>query len=128
MSKTQTAHGFFDRLKEYAADLYAKAQESQQSLITFLLSFGVGFISGFLLKRYAQYIFISALFIIGLFVLQQTDFITISWNTAKLEQLFGIKSVTVTSDLFSVIWAWVRANVGVTICFIIGVMIGIKLA
>lgn len=128
MSKTQTAYGFFDRIREYAADLYAKAQESQQPLLTFLLSFGVGFISGFLLKRYAQYVFISALFIISLVVLQQTDFITISWNVAKLEHLFGIKSVAVTSDLFSVIWTWVRANAGLTICFIIGFIIGLKLA
>lgn len=128
MSKAETARGFFDHVKEYGVDLYTKAQTSQNSLLAFVVSFGMGFVSGFLLKRYAHHLFAFVLFVIGLIVLQQTGFITITWNVAKLEQLFGIQPVTVTSDFASVIWSWIQLNVGVTVSFIVGLMVGLRLA
>src|SRR3989442_7548609 len=50
----------------------------------------IGFIAGFLLKKYSEYFISLMLFIVGIVVLQQFDYISLSFNNVKIHEALGM--------------------------------------
>src|SRR5579871_4190195 len=51
---------------------------------------GIGFIVGFLLKKYSEYFISLLVLVVGIVVLQQFDYISLSFNSAKIHQALGL--------------------------------------
>ena len=87
----------------------------------------IGFIIGFLLKKYSEYFISLTLLIIGLVVLQQFDYIAISINMPKIHELLGLQSVPTAGEGYAaLLLEWIRANVAGSASFAAGFLIGLK--
>ena len=122
------SQGFFEMLKNYFLRLTSELQESHYTILKMVFAFGAGSLFGFLIKRYSNYVIAFILFIIGIVALQHFEFLYLVINRAKMESMFGIQEIPITSDFFSVLGAWVKLNIGVSISFVIGMVVGLKLA
>lgn len=124
------AQGFFDRLKELLnpSKIAAKLHLSKDMLIDMILYLAVGFLVGFILKRFGTYIFVLALCIVGLIVLQQIGVISVVISWTKIHQLFGIQPASVLdSSTLTMYWDWVKVNMALVLSFSVGFLIGLKL-
>ncbi len=101
---------------------------SKDRLIEVALYSGIGFLSGFLLKKYSWYVFVLVLVIVSLVALHQFELIKIVVNWDNVYEFFGIQPAAVTGDnVLAVAWEWMRANMLISISFIVGFLIGLKL-
>ena len=121
--------GWLDRIKETLnlKDIMDKFELSKNTLIELGLYCGIGFLSGFLLKKYGSYVFIVVLMIVGLIVLQQFDIVTITVNWNKVQEVFGIQpTTTLDTNVLTVYWEWVKLNFAIVLSFSVGFLIGLK--
>ena len=85
------------------------------------------FITGFLLKKYSEYFIALVLLLIGMFVLQRFDIITVSINIQKLHEMLGLQSVVIMGEGYlSLLSEWMRANIPAVTSLSIGFLIGLK--
>ncbi len=126
----QAGAGVVDTLKERfdVKAIVEKAKLSKDKLFEVGLYAGIGFISGFLLKKYGTYVVVCILALIGLGVLHQLEVIHIAVNWDKVYELFGIQAAQdVTTDtMIGMIWEWVKVNMVISISYIVGLFIGLK--
>lgn len=87
----------------------------------------IGFIIGFLLKKYSEYFIACALFIVGLVVLQQCGYLSIDFNTAKIHEMFGLQSVMITDGYGMLLVEWTKSNVPAAASLVVGFLIGVKI-
>lgn len=89
----------------------------------------IGFILGFLLKKYSEYFIALVLLIIGIMVLQHFDYLAISLNTQKIHDMLGLHSVPMVGVGYgSLLSEWVRSNIAGTASFTVGLLVGLKVA
>lgn len=87
----------------------------------------IGFITGFLLKKYSEYFIALVLLIIGVVVLQQFDYISVSINIPKIHSMLGIQSAPVAGDKYGMLlFEWMKANVAGAASLGVGFLIGLK--
>ena len=122
--------GILDIIKENLAPgtLLEKIKTSKDRLFEATLYGGIGLISGFLLKKYSTYVGVCVLLLIGLGVLHHLEVVHVVINWDKVNELFGIQAAhDVTADnIISVIWEWVKINMLISISYIVGFFIGLK--
>ena len=122
--------GMLDTVKEKlnVNNIMEKIKSSKDQLFEIGLYAGAGFLSGFLLKKYSSYVAVLVLLLVGLGVLQQMQVIDLTINWDKANEIFGIKAVpTVSADsMIHTLWAWIRANLTISISFLVGLFIGLK--
>lgn len=98
----------------------------------FLIDIGVygavGFISGFLLKKYSEYFISLALLLVGLILLQQFDYINLSMNSTKIHTMLGLQGAMSSEGYSGLLWDWVRAHVISASSFTVGFLVGLKVA
>lgn len=87
----------------------------------------IGFITGFLLKKYSEYFIACALFVIGLVVLQQFGYISIDFNMAKIHEVLGLQQGMVSDGYGMLLVEWTKANVPAAVSFIVCFLIGVKI-
>jgi len=88
----------------------------------------IGFIVGFLLKKYSEYFISLVLLIIGLVVLQQFDYISLSLNSLKIHDALGLQDMPMVGDAYgSLLWEWMRTHVVSTSSLIVGFLVGLKI-
>ena len=105
-----------------------KLNISSNRLIEIGMYLGFGFVTGFLLRRCAGYVFIAVLTLVGLFMLHQFGVITVAVDPVKMQQLFGIKqTVTIDTYIMIVAWEWIKLNMALVFSFVIGLLVGLKL-
>jgi len=121
---------FLARMKHYLnpKQLVETLSLSKDKIMEMGLYLGVGFLSGFLLKKYSKYVLMVLLCMAGLVVLQQFEIVTIVFNTAKIQEVFGVKPSSLEADLFSVYWNWIKINFSIVLSFSIGFLVGLKVA
>ncbi len=122
--------GMLETVKEKlnVNNIMEKIKSSKDQLFEIGLYAGAGFLSGFLLKKYSSYVAVLVLLLVGLGVLHQMEVIHLSVNWDKANEIFGINAVpTVSADsLIHTIWAWIRANLTISVSFLVGLFIGLK--
>lgn len=108
--------------------LMEKLDLSKQRIIEIGVYFGVGFALGFLMKKYANFL-IAAIITIGCVVaLHYFGFLDISVHMDRVQSMFGISMPSVQGDLSYHLWEWVKNNVTLVVSFVVGFLIGIKVA
>lgn len=107
-------------------NLMKKFDLTSDKLINIGLYLAAGFFAGFLLKKYAHFLFTVAMGVVILAVLHYSGFITVIINWDKLQAL-GIGPVpTIDATLLSLGWEWAKMNTAVVLSFIIGFLVGLK--
>jgi uncharacterized membrane protein (Fun14 family) len=87
----------------------------------------IGFITGFLLKKYSEYFIALLLVVIGVVVLQQFDYISIAINMPKVNEAFGLQSMPVAGDKYgTLLLEWIKSNIAGSASLVVGFLIGLK--
>ena len=125
----EASNGLLDKLKVWFnwEAISKKLHLSQNKLIEIALYLGIGFLAGFLLRKYAQFVAFLVLVLVGLILLQQMDLINIVMHWDKIESFFGIQKVAASTDTFSTILSWIKLNLSIVVSFIVGFLFGIKI-
>ncbi len=121
--------GFIETIKDamHPETIANKMGMDKHTLIDIGLYGVIGFIIGFLLKKYSEYFISFLLLVIALVVLQQFDYVSISLNIPKIHELFGLPIVPVASEGYaSLLLEWMRANVAGSASCVVGFLIGLK--
>lgn len=124
--------GILETVKEKvnANQIFDKISESRGLIMDIFLYGGIGFLTGYFLKRYSNVVIIAVLMGTGLVFLQHLDWIhiTIHWDT--IYQTLGLSpAVKVLSDNFFILATeWCRANMHIVVAWIIGFLSGLKIA
>lgn len=89
----------------------------------------IGFIFGFLLKKYSEYFIAAVLFVVGMIVLQQFGYVSIDLNTAKIHEVMGLQSTALISEGYgSLLLAWMKSHVPAAASLVVGFLVGLKCA
>ena len=122
--------GMLDSLKENLnVNVVVDKIKSYKDRFFEIALFGaIGFLSGFLLKKYSTYVGVCILAIVGLGVLHHLGALTITVNWDRVTELFGIQAAQEVSadNIIATIWEWVRLNMLISVCYIVGLFIGLK--
>lgn len=89
---------------------------------------GIGFLTGFLMRRFAAYLVAFVLFGIALIVLQEMEIIMLHVNTGKLFQVLGVPaSSNISNELIvPLVIEWVKTHMIVAITGVIGFLLGLQ--
>jgi hypothetical protein len=122
--------GWFERLKNsFQFDTIAqKLNLSKHKLLDMALFLGVGFLCGFLWKRYANYFIAILLCIAALIILNQLDVINVNINWAKIQECCGVEPARSDADIIGMIWDWSKSNILIIFSFVIGFCFGAKVS
>lgn len=126
---TQT--GLIESLKNamQPETIASKLGVDKNMLIDIGLFGAIGFLTGFLLKKYSEYFIALALLIVGIVVLQQFDYLSVSLNVTKIHDMLGLQSVPMVGVGYgALLLEWMKANVAGTASLVIGFLIGLKVA
>jgi len=121
--------GLLDKIKESfnPEAISKKFNLNRSTLMEMGVYLGVGFVSGFLFKKFSKYVFVFALGVAGIFVLQQLGVVSIVVDWNKMHELFGIRSVTMPdASIFGVYWNWIKVNAKLVLSFSGGFLVGLK--
>jgi len=119
--------GWLDTLKDRSKYAMERLHESRAIILDILLYGGLGFLSGFLLRKYANYVAFLVLIVVGIIVMQQYDILQVVINWTKFNDLFGFQHApAINGDSFVAFWAWCKANAVIVVSWIIGLLIGLK--
>ena len=122
--------GFLAKIKDMMNfdNLAEKIKGSRAMIMDIALYGGLGFLSGFLLRKYSNYVAIIILMIVGVIMLQQFEVISIAVNWVKVNELFGIQpgAAGIGDTALTVFWEWVKANLAIVVSYVIGFLIGLR--
>lgn len=117
----------FDSIKNKSAGLFEKIRDSKETIIDIALYAGLGFLLGYLVKRFSSYVIMAAIFVVIMVALQQFEVIFVAINWAKIQSVFGMQPATAAdASLMSSFWEWMKSNVLISVSFIIGFLLGLK--
>ena len=86
-----------------------------------------GFLTGFLLKKYSQYLIFAILLIGGIFGLQYLGYIsTFEINWTMIQQQVGMQPLVGNGVTMTSVWQWVRANFAFVLSGSVGFLLGLK--
>jgi hypothetical protein len=120
--------GWVSTIKERSKYAMEKLHESRAMILDVLLYGGIGFLSGFLLRRFANYVAFLVLMIVAVIAMQQYNIVNVTVNWTYVNDLFGFQQVpTISGDSFVAFWAWCKANAVIVVSWIIGLLIGLKI-
>lgn len=120
--------GWFDKLKASLNidGIIEKLRESKGKIFEIAIYLGIGFLIGFLCKKYAQFVIVLIVFIIALVVLQQLQVIHIAVDWERLQDMVGIQPTMIGSDSISFYFEWVKVNIWLVLSFAIGFFFGLR--
>ncbi|MCA9770260.1 hypothetical protein KC460_02730 [Candidatus Dependentiae bacterium] len=120
--------GWLDRVKSSLKidTIMEKISASKDKIVELGIYLGAGFLIGFLLKKYAQYVIVFILLVVGITVLQQLGVLHIVINWEKIQELFGVQQTMVSSDVVNSYFEWVRLHIWLVLSFSIGFFFGLK--
>ena len=123
--------GFIETLKNaMQPEVIANKLGMDKNMLVDITLYGaIGFIVGFLLKKYSEYFISMALLVVGIVVLQQLDYVSFSINVPKVHQLLGLQSGSVVTDGYGygmLLWESAKSNIAGSISLVVGFLIGLK--
>lgn len=121
----EVALSTFQKVKSYILEWINSLNLNGTKVIELIVFFGVGFFSGFLLKKYFRYFLLSLIVLVVVaLVLEHSSIIHIDW--IKVREALGIAPTDTIDSVFHVIIDWVKANALSTVIGLLGFIIGYK--
>ena len=128
-TQAQQSPGLVDSFKNnFSVDGIINYIVQSKELIIEVGLYGLlGFVVGYLLKRYSGFIVTLALVAVVLVVLNQFQLVAIVFNWNKLYEYLGVQPALVSTDNLLVVGTeWARTNVVVVASAAIGFLIGLR--
>lgn len=121
--------GWTDTLQERGKYVMTWLHESRAVLLDIVLYGGLGFLSGYLLRKYANYVAFLVLVSVGIIVMHQYNIIHVEVNWTQLNDLLGFQHSPSTADgaSFVAFWEWCKVNAVIVVSYIVGLLIGLKI-
>lgn len=122
--------GWFDRIKNsFQLDkISEKLNFSKHRILDMALFFGIGFLAGFLWKRYANYFIAILIFIAVLILFNQLDLIRLNINWIRVQECCGVEPARADADVLEMLWDWSKSNILIIFSFVIGFCFGAKVS
>jgi hypothetical protein len=130
ITSTPQQEGLIDTVKDFfnPTKLVEKLDLTKPKMIAMGIYFCIGLALGFLMKKYANFLIAAAITVGCVVLLHYVGFLDVAVHTDRIQALFGIQLPSVQGDLTYHIWDWVKKNVAVVVCFVVGFLIGMKVA
>lgn len=122
--------GMFESLKDKLSPsaLMEKLNLNSGTLLESALYLAVGFLFGYLLKKYGTFFFCAVLFIVFLVLAQQLGLISITVYWQNIQSFFGVQGPEpVEGSLLTAYWVWIKAHLLQVVCFSGGFLFGLRL-
>lgn len=128
--ETSTSEGFLTKLSSlFSFDNFVnKLDLTRERCIEIALYCSIGFVIGFLCKKYNFYLFlfvVSVLIIVGL---NYFDFITFTVHVDKINSFIGYQLVPSDTTFFTSCLHWIKEHIHASISFMVGFILGILVA
>jgi len=126
---TTIQSGMFDTVKEALrpSNIAQTIRTHKEMLIEIALYAGVGFLVGFLLKRYSTIVSALMLCIVALVVLQQMGMINLTIYWDRFYEMVGMQPIVTSDDsTMAMCTQWAKLNMRVLVSFGAGAVIGFK--
>ena len=129
-AQSQPSTSLFDSVKLGAMNLWNSIKESKGLILDSLLFFGVGFLIGFFLRKYGQYVAACIVFMVCLVILAQFHIVDIGINWQKIQQVFGLQHLVVPDGqaVMPVYWNWLKINIIPAASFCVGFLVGLRMS
>lgn len=125
---TSQAATVLGKMKQNAQNVMLdKFQLSTNKLIEIGMYLCFGFLFGYALKRFSGLVLVVILTFVGLIVLQQFDVIHLSVNALRIKEFFGVQNLP-DATVMSTALCWLKDNIMIVVSFIVGFLLGIRLA
>lgn len=130
---SEKASGIFatakDSFKDTSNMIVEKFKDYKGNILEIAIYAGIGFLVGFLFKKYLKYILLLILFVVSLVILEQFDLLHTNINWAKIQELFNMQqpAEVFNSQVLSSYIAWAKANFVVVFSASVGFLLGLKL-
>lgn len=123
---TITELGWWDQLKaKFDGDWIKQFDFSTQALIELAAYCGIGFLLGFLVKRYGRAVTTIVISLVVIFgALSYLQLISINWE--QVRTVMGIDESASLDTLFQTIVMWVKDHVKIVVSALFGFFIGYK--
>lgn len=109
--------------------LMDKLSDSKTYIVDALVFSGIGFIAGYLLKRFSMYVVTAVLTCVSLALLQHFNFIHIYINWSRIHTLVGINVADAVNDnVPALLWQWAKIHLVASISFVVGFLVGLRCA
>ncbi len=119
------AAGWFDKVK---TSLHLERLKfSTARAVEMGMYLGFGFLVGYMLKRFSAVVLITVLIIIAIVALGQFGIVDLSVNADRVKDLMGLPNVT-DAGAATLVWQWIKDNVILVLSFLVGFIVGIRLA
>jgi len=123
---------WFDHMKDALNPklLWQKIKDSKSLLLDIALFFGVGFLIGFFLRKYGQYVAAFIVFCVCLILLSQFNIVQLGINWERVQQVIGFRLPVVPEGgtLVAVYWEWVKINIFPVLSFCVGFLVGLRMS
>ena len=105
-----------------------KVHESRNIIVDIALYGGIGFLIGYLLKRYSNAVIVVILMTTALIIMQQFDILTMVIHWEKINELLGlpVASKLITDNFPALAMEWARTNVPIVVSMLVGFLVGIR--
>ena len=118
---------WFDKIKQTLRidELTKSLNISKQTIIDVALYAGIGFLIGFLLKKYSYVVAVAVVIVLGIIILQQFDFISLTINWNHVNDVLGLKGTVMPVETNW--WEWVKVNAIALFSLFVGIALGLKI-
>lgn len=125
MTANQNIMPWWESLEQYCEQLVRRLGVTLQDIVQVLSFLGIGFLVGFLLKKYMRYFFVITLTMILFFIVfDHFGIILIDWS--HVQQLTGIDPTNTIQQFGERLLALIKENIVLTISGFAGFIIGYR--
>lgn len=122
------ASGFFEGLKEkFALNMIVqKIKDSKETIIAVGIYLALGFLVGFLIRRFSRVLVWLILFIVALAVLQYAGYVSIDVHFTKIQEMLGLREAISQDSLAPHLVEWFKNNIPTAVAAVIGLLLGLR--
>ena len=114
--------------KLHTNEWFNSLQKPEYLIVHIILWVGIGFLTGFLLKRFSKLVAIAIFCVVIMIVLQQMGVLSVALNWVRLEEALGLDTNTLSPAGASLYWQWAKDHVVFILSFVGGFFLGLKFA
>lgn len=117
-----------DKISNFFNNIVEKFKVSQDMILQYGIAVGVGFLIGFLLKKFSSYVAVIIAGCLTIIILSHFGIMNVAIDWQKMQSMVGYEVIEFSDqNIFEIVWQWVRMNVSITLSALVGFFVGLKL-
>lgn len=128
MEQTMSNTSIIEQIKEAPEKIVKKFDLTKDKALQLAIYLGIGFLVGFLLKRYSRIVVTVIVVLLTLLTLEYFHIIDLTVHWGKVRDLIGMRPLpAVNGTVFTALWESAKDNLAQVISFSVGFLAGLKL-